>query len=88
MEIFLVAILIGLVPALVAKSKGRSFVLWWIYGVALFIIALPHSLIMKTNLQGVEKQHIRDGLKKCPSCAEFIKADASVCRFCGRDVAP
>ena len=25
--------------------------------------------------------------KKCPHCAELILQDASVCRFCGRDVA-
>jgi hypothetical protein len=86
MEVLVIAILLGLIPAVIAKGKGRSFGLWWFYGAALFIVALPHSLLMKANVQAIERQQLSEGLQKCLHCAEFIKADAKVCRYCGRDV--
>lgn len=77
MGILLFAVLLGLIPAMIAKKKGRSFIGWWIYGALLWIIALPHSLLIKPI-----------GIRKCPHCAEDIKKEASVCRYCGREVTP
>lgn len=48
MEVLLICLVIGLIPAFIASSKGRSFFLWYIYGVALFIIAFIHSLVIKS----------------------------------------
>lgn len=41
MEFIFAFMLIGLIPAAIAKSKGRNPFLWWIYGVLLFIPHFP-----------------------------------------------
>ena len=54
-DILVPATLIGLVPAFIAKSKGRNFILWWIYGIGLFIIAIIHVFVIKSTNQQNEK---------------------------------
>ena len=36
----------GLIPAAIAKKKGYSFVLWWLFGCFFFLIALILSIVL------------------------------------------
>lgn len=83
---FILAILVGLIPATIAWKKGGDFLDWWAFGAVLFIIALPCSIIRKVDSAAIEKRQFSEGMKKCPYCSEMIKGDAKVCRYCSREI--
>jgi ribosomal protein L37AE/L43A len=78
-EMIVFAVLTGLIPSMIAKKKGRDPILWWLYGTFLFIVALPHALIMSP----FESKDF----KKCPYCAELVKREALICKHCGQKIA-
>jgi RNA polymerase subunit RPABC4/transcription elongation factor Spt4 len=87
MDFLILAGILGLIPAAIAHRKGRGFVGWWIFGTLLFIVALPAALLAGKDEAVLEGRAMRDGsMKKCPHCAELVKSDARVCRYCGGDV--
>ena len=50
----------------------------------LFVLAIPLLIIFAIAKMFRNKQS--NSVKKCPYCAEAIKAEAVVCRFCGRSI--
>ena len=78
-----IAVVLGLIPALIAKNKGKNFFLWWVFGFAFWIVAFPWSLIMKGDPDFIAQ---KKGLVKCPHCFEWVKEEAIICKHCRRDM--
>lgn len=84
---FFVWILFGVVCAVVASGKGRSGVGWFFLGLLLGPIGLILSLVVSKNVERVESRAIAGGgMRKCPYCAELVKSEAVLCRYCGKDL--
>jgi hypothetical protein len=43
----LVLLVLALIPAVIAKVKGRSFIAWYVLGLLLWIVAFPASVFMR-----------------------------------------
>ncbi len=54
MEFLVLATLIGILPGAIAASKGYNFVVWWFFGAALFIVALPCALMLQPDQTNID----------------------------------
>jgi predicted amidophosphoribosyltransferase len=79
----------GVAARMLAITRNRSTRIW----AALGLLFGPATLVVLGFLPvlGVGEEEFAlfkapQKLRKCPNCAEPIKAEAAVCRHCGRDV--
>lgn len=87
MEFLVVLVVLGIVTGMVARSKGYEFWPWFFYGALIFIVAIVHIILKPPLRRSVEQRRIaEEGLLKCPFCAELVKREARICRYCQRDL--
>lgn len=65
----------GIVGAILAQSKGRNPILWFILCALVPLLVIAVALLPSIVAIGITK--------KCPHCAEVVKEDATLCKHCG-----
>ena len=83
----LLLIALGIVPAWVAHKKKKSFFTWWIYGIVLPFIALPHSLLLHPIHPFLSPRTPKTKLRYCESCGQYPNDAAKICARCGAELA-
>ena len=70
------------------RNKGESFFAGFILAVLMSpLLGALFVAISKRQTGSIEARALSSGeMQKCPFCAELIKPDARVCRYCNRDV--
>ncbi|HLG02401.1 MAG TPA: zinc ribbon domain-containing protein [Bacteroidia bacterium] len=77
-RIILLMVVAGIVGAIIARAKGRNPAIWFLLSAILPVLVIAVALLPSVIAQGINK--------KCPHCAEVIKEDATVCKYCGMGV--
>ncbi|MBA3864765.1 MAG: hypothetical protein H0X42_00190 [Solirubrobacterales bacterium] len=78
LEYLVIVFFFGLATAIVGRSKGSSFFIWFLVGAVLPILGLVAVVLYRVEKDEPERQ--------CPTCTKALKLYVQVCPRCGTDL--
>jgi hypothetical protein len=83
-------LIFSFVVGIVRSSRGGGFFGMFLLSLLLSpIIGLILALAIPVSPKAQEAQAMTAGdLRKCPQCAELVKREAKICRFCRAELTP
>lgn len=78
MSYLIIAFCFGLSTAIIGKSKGSSFFIWFLIGAVTLVLGLAAVILYRVDKHEPERQ--------CPTCHKELKLYVQVCPRCGTEL--
>ena len=78
MASLIIAFSFGLAGGIVGRSKGSSFVIWFLVSFAVPVVGLAAAVLYRSERDEVRRQ--------CPRCGNLVKLHDAMCMRCGHDL--
>jgi peptidoglycan/LPS O-acetylase OafA/YrhL len=78
MAYLIICLFFGLAGGLVGKTKGSSFLLWFVISAAVPVLGLLAAVLYRFERDEVRRQ--------CPRCGKVVKLYDQVCMGCGEEL--